>query len=114
MIDFHRANAASATMAVRPNAVQVPYGVVDLDGDRICGLAEKPVTRHYINAGIYVLDPQALDLVPRDARFDMPQLFDACRAAGLATHAYPVEEYWVDIGQIDDYRRANTEFAATF
>ena len=55
-----------------------------------------------------------LDLVPRDARFDMPQLFDACRSAGLSTHAYPVEEYWVDIGQIDDYRRANTEFAATF
>ncbi len=114
MIDFHRANGASATMAVRPYEVQVPYGVVELEGNEIRGLSEKPVTRHYINAGIYVLDPDALDMVPCDARFDMPQLFDACRNAGLSTQAYPVEEYWVDIGQIDDYRRANAEFAATF
>ncbi|MEK9708247.1 MAG: sugar phosphate nucleotidyltransferase [Alphaproteobacteria bacterium] len=114
MIDFHRVNGASATMAVRPYEVQVPYGVVEIEGNEIRGLSEKPVTRHYINAGIYVLDPAALDMVPRDARFDMPQLFDACRNAGLSTQAYPVEEYWVDIGQIDDYRRANAEFAATF
>ena len=114
MIGFHLANGASATMAVRPYEVQVPYGVVEVEGNEIRGLSEKPVTRHYINAGIYVLDPAALDMVPRDGRFDMPQLFDACRNAGLSTHAYPVEEYWVDIRQIDDYRRANAEFAATF
>ena len=114
MIDFHRESGAGATMAVRPYEVQVPYGVVDIDNHEIRGLREKPVTRHFINAGIYVLDPAAIDLVPRDRAFDMPQLFDACRAAGMNAHAYPVEEYWVDIGQIDDYRRANADFAATF
>jgi dTDP-glucose pyrophosphorylase/CBS domain-containing protein len=114
MIEFHRENGAAATMAVRGYEVQVPYGVVDITGHEIQGMREKPVTRHFINAGIYVLDNAALDLVPRDRAFDMPDLFEACRANGLATMAYPIEEYWVDIGQIEDYRRANEEFAAVF
>lgn len=114
MIDFHRENGAAATMAVRSYEVQVPYGVVDIDDHEIKGLREKPVTRHFINAGIYVLSPEALKLIPDDRAFDMPNLFDACRASGLPTLAYPVREYWVDIGQIDDYRRANEEFAQIF
>jgi len=114
MIDFHRENEAAATMAVRNYEIQVPYGVVDISNNEIRGLREKPVSRHFINAGIYVLGPEALDMVPRDRAFDMPQLFDACREAELRTHAYPVEEYWVDIGQIDDYRRANADFASIF
>jgi len=114
MIDFHRDNDATATMAVRRYEVQVPYGVVEVDNNEIRSLREKPVTRHFINAGIYVLSPSALDFVPRDQAYDMPQLFDDCRAAGLRTSAYPVEEYWVDIGQIDDYQRANADFASIF
>jgi NDP-sugar pyrophosphorylase family protein len=92
----------------------VPYGVVEVDDNEIRSLREKPVSRHFINAGIYVLGPDALDFVPRDQAYDMPQLFDDCRKAGLRTSAYPVEEYWVDIGQIDDYRRANADFASIF
>ena len=92
----------------------MPYGVVDISNNEIRGLREKLVSRHFINAGIYVLRLEALDMVPRDQAFDMPQPFDACRDAELRTHAYPVEEYWVDIGQIDAYRRANAEFAAIF
>lgn len=114
MIDFHRENDATATMAVRSYEVQVPYGVVEVDDNEIRSLREKPVTRHFINAGIYVLSPSALDFVPRDQAYDMPQLFDDCRSAGLRTSAYPVEEYWVDIGQMDDYRRANADFASIF
>lgn len=114
LIEFHRENGAAATMAVRSYEVQVPYGVVDIDDHEIRGLREKPVTRHFINAGIYVLAADALELVPSDRAFDMPDLFEACRKAGLSTLAYPVEEYWVDIGQLDDYRRANDEFASIF
>lgn len=114
LIDFHRENGAAATMAVRSYEVQVPYGVVDIDDHEILGMREKPVTRHFINAGIYVLGPEALDLVPDDRAFDMPDLFEACRNAGLSTLAYPVQEYWVDIGHLDDYRRANEEFARIF
>jgi dTDP-glucose pyrophosphorylase len=114
MIDFHRESGAAATMAVRSYEVQVPYGVVDISDNEILGLREKPVSQHFINAGIYVLGRAALDLVPQNQAFDMPQLFDACRANDMRTLAYPIEEYWVDFGQMDDYRRANADFASIF
>jgi NDP-sugar pyrophosphorylase family protein len=114
MIEFHRKSGAAATMAVRSYEVQVPYGVVDISDNEIRGLREKPVSQHFINAGIYVLGREALDLVPHDQAFDMPQLFDACRANDMRTLAHPIEEYWVDIGQMDDYRRANADLASIF
>ncbi len=81
LIDFHRESGAAATMAVRSHEIQVPYGVVDIADNEIRGLREKPVTRHFINAGIYVLGDEALGLVPGDRPFDMPDLFEACRGA---------------------------------
>ena len=114
LIDFHRDAEAAATMGVREYEFQIPYGVVDIDDSEIRGLREKPVSRQFINAGIYVLDRAALDLLPEDAASDMPALFAACRAAGLKTMAFPIREYWIDIGHLDDYRRANEDFPVIF
>lgn len=114
LIEFHRDAGAVATMGVREYEFQIPYGVVDIDENEISGLREKPVSRQFINAGIYVLGKAALDLLPRDAASDMPSLFGACRAAGLKTLAFPIREYWVDIGHIDDYRRANEDYPVIF
>ena len=114
LVEFHRDAGAAATMGVREYEYQIPYGVVEINDNEICGLREKPVSRQFINAGIYVLDREALDLLPRDAASDMPALFAACRAEGLKTLAFPIREYWVDIGHIDDYRRANEDYPIIF
>ncbi len=114
LIEFHRDSGAAATMGVREYEFQVPYGVVDIDENEIRGLREKPVSRQFINAGIYVLGQDALELLPRGAASDMPDLFSACRTAGLKTLAFPIREYWVDIGHIDDYRRANEDYPVIF
>jgi dTDP-glucose pyrophosphorylase len=114
VVEFHRDAGAAATMGVREYEFQIPYGVVDIDDNEIRGLREKPVSRQFINAGIYVLDQCALDLLPRDSASDMPNLFTACRAAGLKTLAFPIREYWVDIGHMDDYRRANEDYPVIF
>lgn len=114
LIEFHRDAGAAATMCVREYEFQIPYGVVDIHDNEIRGLREKPVSRQFINAGIYVLEQGALDLLPRDAASDMPALFTACRAEGLKTLAFPIREYWVDIGHIDDYRRANEDYPVIF
>ena len=111
MVTFHQRNGGTATMGVREYEFQVPYGVVDLDNHRVAGLREKPVERYFINAGIYVIDPSALAMVPPDIGFDMPDLFENVRQAGLAALAFPIREYWVDIGHHDDFRRANDECA---
>ncbi|MCZ6511776.1 MAG: nucleotidyltransferase family protein [Alphaproteobacteria bacterium] len=114
VVEFHRDAGAAATMGVREYEFQIPYGVVDIDNNEIRGLREKPVSRQFINAGIYVLDQNALDLLPRDAASDMPALFATCRTEGLKTLAFPIREYWVDIGHIDDYRRANEDYPVIF
>lgn len=111
LLDFHVEHRALATMAVREYDFQVPYGVVKLDGARILGIEEKPVQRFFVNAGIYVLSPQAVSMIPRDTFFDMPSLFEQLMQAGNATSAYPLREYWLDIGRIEEFERAQHEWA---
>ena len=115
LLAFHREHKAAATMCVREYDFRVPYGVVQLDGARISGLVEKPVHSFFVNAGIYVVEPSLLDDVPRDGRqFHMTHLFENARAAGQDTAAFPIREYWIDIGQVDDLARANGDYRGLF
>lgn len=109
MLDFHRRNSACATMAVRLHEWRHPYGVVHTRGVEIVSFEEKPVSRTYINAGIYALNPDVLDLVPPGERCDMPGLFERLKAAGRRTIVYPMHEPWLDVGRPDDYELAQTQ-----
>ena len=112
LLDFHHEHGAAATMCVREYDFQVPYGVVQLDGPRIHGLVEKPVHSFFVNAGIYVIDPRLLESVPRDGRrFHMTELFEHAIAHKQKTTAFPIREYWIDIGQLDDFTRANGDWS---
>lgn len=110
LLQFHHAQGAAATMAVREYGFQVPYGVVRLDGARIEAIEEKPVQRFFVNAGIYVLSPEALDHLPTETFFDMPTLFEHLIVAGKTTAAYPLREYWIDIGRMEELERAQQEW----
>ena len=107
ILDFHAALDAVATMAVREYDLQVPYGVVRIAGERITAIEEKPVHKYLVNAGIYVLSPSALAYIPPRMYFDMPTLFDRLNAEGATTVAFPLREYWRDIGCREDYDEAN-------
>lgn len=114
LVDFHREQCAAATMCVREYDFQVPYGVVNIEDGRITSLEEKPVHTFFVNAGIYVVEPTALAHVPEHRYFDMTDLFSRVIAAGQPTAVFPIREYWLDIGQPDDFNRANGEFASIF
>jgi dTDP-glucose pyrophosphorylase len=114
MLDFHRSQESLATMGIRDYEVAVPYGVIDTDGSRITGMREKPVHRFYVNSGLYALAPEALDLIPADAFYDMPTLFEQLQAKDRRTVAFQIREYWMDIGRLEDLSRANAEFDAVF
>lgn len=114
LLDFHTGHGASATMCVREYDFQIPYGVVTLDRHRIAGIEEKPVQRLFVNAGIYVLEPDVLHLLPANDRFDMPGLFGKLIERRHETAVFPIREYWLDIGQMADYERANGEFTRVF
>lgn len=115
LLDFHREHGAAATMCVREYDFQVPYGVVDLEDQRISKLIEKPVYSFFVNAGIYVIEPELLDSLPqKSGLFHMTDLFDLTVKTGKETAAFPIREYWIDIGQIDDFHRANGDFSGVF
>src|SRR5262249_34045443 len=107
LLEFHHAHGSMATMAVREYDFQVPYGVIRTNGERILSVEEKPVQRFFVNAGIYALSPQVLEQIPRQTYFDMPTLFDRLNAVGAVTVAFPLREYWLDIGRLEDFDRAN-------
>jgi dTDP-glucose pyrophosphorylase len=114
LLDFHREHDATATMCVREYDMQVPYGVVQTEQHRMTGLEEKPVHHFFVNAGIYVLEPETLDYVPDDAFYDMPDLFEAVIADAKEATVFPVREYWQDIGRMEQFERANGEYNKIF
>lgn len=109
MLAFHEEHRAVGTMGVREYEFQIPYGVVDISEQSITAIQEKPVKRHLINGGVYVLSPEALALLPEGGRFDMPELFGLIHDRGLTAVAFPIREYWIDIGHADDLARASRE-----
>jgi dTDP-glucose pyrophosphorylase len=114
LLDFHQEHKAQATMCVREYDFQVPYGVVKIDKHRIYSIEEKPIQRFFVNAGIYVLEPETLQLISENTNFDMPTLFQKLIANKKETAVFPVREYWLDVGRMDDFERAKGEYPEIF
>lgn len=114
LLEFHEQQDSKATMCVREYDFQVPYGVIEIEDHCISRIDEKPVHRFFVNAGIYVLDPDIIDFVPRGKAFDMTTLFEKIILDGHNTAAFPIREYWLDVGQRDDLIQANGEFDEYF
>ena len=111
LLDFHVRHRASATMAVRVHEWQHPFGVVQTKGVEIIGFEEKPVARSHINAGVYVINPDALSVLSHGNQCDMPTLFERLQLRGNRTVAYPMHEPWLDVGRPDDLLSANGQLA---
>jgi len=114
LYDYHIASQAVATMCVREYDFQVPYGVVNISDSKIISIDEKPVHKFFVSAGIYMFSPEVLPLIPDGEFHDMPTLFDNCISSGEITSSFPIHEYWLDIGRINDYERANGEYHEVF
>ena len=110
LLEFHNEQSDIATMCVREYEYQVPYGVIQSDGYMIRSMVEKPVQKFFVNAGVYVLSPELVKQVRRGAQVDMPTLLEQAIASGRDVAMFPVHEYWLDIGQLEDFKRAQVEF----
>ncbi|WP_342550751.1 nucleotidyltransferase family protein [Lysinibacillus sp. FSL M8-0216] len=110
LLYFHEDTDAVATMCVREYEYQVPYGVIETEGQQLVSIKEKPIQRSFVNAGIYVLSPNVLDYIPKGEFYDMPDLFNKLMSVTYNVSVFPVRESWLDIGRIEDYNKANTEY----
>ena len=109
LIDFHYEHNSKATMCVSEYNIESPYGEVKLDVENIINIAEKPIHKFFVNAGVYVLDPSCIDLVPKKF-YDMTSLFKKIIIDKNKVISFPIGEYWLDIGRFNDYKKANLEY----
>lgn len=109
MLEFHREHSADMTVAVQQYEVRIPYGVISTDGIEAVRIVEKPSIRHFVNAGIYLIQPDVCRMVPADRAYDMPDLITSLIDGGKRVICFPVREYWLDIGEMEQYRRASTD-----
>lgn len=114
LLDHHTETSADLTLVSREYTLRVPYGVVDVEGDKVVALREKPIHSWQINAGIYVVSPSALAHVPQDEYTDMPSVIQSIADAAGRISAYRLAEYWIDIGRMEDFERARAEFDEVF
>lgn len=112
--DYHMSHDAMATMCVREYDFQVPYGVVNIQDSKILSIEEKPVHKFFVSAGIYMLSPEVLEYIPENQFYDMPTLFEKLIEKRENTISFPLREYWLDIGRMEEYEKANSEYHEVF
>jgi dTDP-glucose pyrophosphorylase len=114
LMNFHLKNNSKATMCIREYDFQVPYGVVSTSNEEVVSIKEKPIHSFFVNAGIYILEPECIDLIPNNEFYDIPSLFDKLLNLKEKITPFPLQEYWIDIGRLSEYEKANQEYSGVF
>lgn len=114
LLQFHLRHRYIATIGIRRIDLELPYGVVDLNDGLVSGINEKPITSFNINAGIYIFNLEILKLIPRDTPLDMPELIVQLIKSGEKIGGFPIIEYWLDVGRMDDYKKAQKDYPIFF
>jgi len=109
MYNFHKYHQPLMTVGVRKYEVKVPFGVIECEDFRITALKEKPSLSFFINAGVYLLEPMAFDMIPEGVHFDMTDLIEKILQSGHSVVGFPITEYWLDIGHYEDYQKAQED-----
>lgn len=114
MLKFHIANGFDISMGIRKHEYQIPFGVINTEGNSISSIVEKPVNHCVINAGVYCVSPEIIKYVPENEYFDITSLIDMCITNNGKVGGYHIKDYWMDIGQIEDYHKANADYEYVF
>lgn len=113
MLNFHILHNSKATMCITECNINSPYGEVRLHNEDIKSIEEKPIRKVFVNAGVYILDPSCINLIPKKF-YDMTTLFKKIISKKLKTISFPLGEYWLDIGRLNDFKKANDEYKFKF
>lgn len=108
LLSYHKEQNSTATMCIRKDSYQIPYGVIEVDDENnIKAMKEKPINEFFINTGIYVLNPEVLNYVPKNEFFDLPSLFSLLKEKDKFTKSFETTDYWIDMGKPSDYESIN-------
>lgn len=109
-LEFHQNSKSMITMGVKQYSQEVPYGVVKINDNQVLSIEEKPIQSYFINAGIYVIEPNFLNCVPKNLISDMPSLIAKMIKENEKVSCFPIWEQWLDIGRHEDFMKAHGEF----
>jgi NDP-sugar pyrophosphorylase family protein len=111
LIDYHSSKRPIATIAVQRREIETDYGVLEYDKRYVLTkYSEKPKLPYRVSMGIYIFEPEILNFIPRNKKFDFPELMSLLLKKGEKVLVYPSTDYWLDIGRHEDYRKAIEEF----
>jgi dTDP-glucose pyrophosphorylase len=109
LLSFHQKHSEIATMCVKQHSYQVPFGVVSLENMGVVEIIEKPLYSHFISSGIYCFNKNIFEFCDQKKHIDMPTLLQNVIASHRKICAFPIHEYWVDVGCMDDYQKVNSD-----
>jgi dTDP-glucose pyrophosphorylase len=110
LLRFHQEQNSDATIAVLNHEITIPYGVVHSENSKVLSIEEKPLLSQFVNAGIYVIEPHILNFLTPNVVCDMPDLLESVIQKNLTVSAFPIHEYWIDVGHHEKLQRANWEW----
>lgn len=114
LLNHHETYKLDATMCVRELEYKISYGVVESENELITNMVEKPTYRYHINTGIYVLSPDCVASVYPNTKIDLPTLLQQRMDMNKKVGIYATHEYWLDIGQMNDFQKAQQDIKTHF
>lgn|SRR5574344_748827 len=99
-------NNADMSVAAVPYTINVPYGIFELEGNKVKGVLEKPIYNYFANAGIYLIKRSVLDMIPDNQFYNATDLLDKLISEKKTVVKYPIIGYWIDIGCKEEYEKA--------
>ena len=112
--NFSINNDADLTITIKEFITPFQFGNIEYEGDYVKTIKEKPDIKMNILAGIYIFKPAIFRLIPDNTYFGMDHLIDKMLAQKLPVAKYQINEYWLDIGKVDDYEKAQEVYKTHF
>ncbi|MGC8494386.1 MAG: sugar phosphate nucleotidyltransferase [Syntrophobacteraceae bacterium] len=113
-VNFHRQNGGILTIAATQKVVKIDLGVLDCETHRMIGFREKPVMSFTVSMGIYCMEPELLEIIPRGVPFGFDDLVHELMSRGERINVYEHHGLWLDIGREEDFMHAQNAFVKDF
>lgn len=114
LAEFSKNQNTELTIGIKKHITPYAFGNIFFEGDNVTGIEEKPDIVKFILAGIYMMTPKVFDYIPDREYYGMDKLIKDLLAKGRRVAKYEIEEYWLDIGQIGDYEKAQQIYSTHF
>ena len=112
LIHYHESQDCMATLCVREHEYTIPFGVIEVSDNCLSAIKEKPTYQYLVNAGVYVLKPETLSLIPQDQFYDMPDLIQQLQSLQNKVAVCPIHEYWIDVGRPETLQQAHATWTS--